>query len=274
MVRNSNIWTGHSVATLWTPHMPIFRRFFLGTKIGAKQLKGLGRNGPFGPPWIPKRPQGGPIWSIIMYYTCEKCFRTIWTLLDHHRVHMSVLAILGRNSQNQPSWKFFGGFPKKSIFHIEIWSKTCILVQYEQNLRWQFLGNSTFLHTLFWPKFAFFWPQGPRLGLKYQKHSVTSCLGPKPSISELNLVPYGNWQFWVLLTPQKPSGAPRAPQRAPEGQKRHKSSLISPIINFHAKKSHFKGVGFFQFFFTRNDPLRFYRWTWKETRNKLLKTGK
>merc|ERR1711983_476598 len=35
--------------------------FFLGTKIGAKQLKGLGRNGPFGPPWIPKRPQGGPI---------------------------------------------------------------------------------------------------------------------------------------------------------------------------------------------------------------------
>ena len=116
------------------------------------------------------------------------------------------------------------------------------------NLRVQFLGNSTFLHTLFWPKFAFFWPQGPRLGLKYQKHSVTSCLGPKPSISELNLVPYGNWQFWVLLTPQKPSGAPRAPQRAPEGQKRHKSSLISPIINFHAKKSHFKGVGFFSVF--------------------------
>ena len=243
--------------SLDTPHAYI-PKIFLGTKIGAKQLKGLGRNGPFGPPWIPKRPQGGPIWSIIMYYTCEKCFRTIWTLLDHHRVHMSVLAILGRNSQNQPSWKIFGGFPKKSIFHIEIWSKTCILVQYEQNLRWQFLGNSTFLHTLFWPKFAFFWPQGPRLGLKYQKHSVTSCLGPKPSISELNLVPYGNWQFWVLLTPQKPSGAPRAPQRAPKGQKRHKSSLISPIINFHAKKSHFKGVGFFFSFFTRNDPQQVY----------------
>ena len=32
-----------------------------------------------GLPWVPKGPQGGPIRLIIMYYTCEKCFRTIST---------------------------------------------------------------------------------------------------------------------------------------------------------------------------------------------------
>ena len=33
-----------------------------------------------GPPGVPKRPQSGPIWHIMMYYTCEKCFRATWTL--------------------------------------------------------------------------------------------------------------------------------------------------------------------------------------------------
>ena len=33
-----------------------------------------------GPPGVPKRPQSGPMWHIMMYYTCEKCFRATWTL--------------------------------------------------------------------------------------------------------------------------------------------------------------------------------------------------
>ena len=33
-----------------------------------------------GPPGVPKRPQSGPIWHIMMYYTCEKSFRATWTL--------------------------------------------------------------------------------------------------------------------------------------------------------------------------------------------------
>ena len=30
-----------------------------------------------GPRWPLKRPQGGPIWNIIMYYAPEKCLRAI-----------------------------------------------------------------------------------------------------------------------------------------------------------------------------------------------------
>ena len=47
-----------------------------------------------GPLWIPKRPQGVSIWLIIMYFTCEKCFRAIWTLPEHHRVRMLISASL------------------------------------------------------------------------------------------------------------------------------------------------------------------------------------
>ena len=45
-----------------------------------------------GPLWIPKRIKGGPICLTIMYYTCETCFRAIWTLPEHHRVHMLISA--------------------------------------------------------------------------------------------------------------------------------------------------------------------------------------
>ena len=142
------------------------------------------------------------------------------------------------------------------MFHIEIWSKTYILLQYEENLRGQFLGNSPFLNTIFWPKTGFFLPRDWNFGTKFQKHSVISYLGPKKFIPGQKIVPCGNWKNWVLQTPQKPPGAPWAPQGGPGGQKWPKSSLISPVMRFHAKKSNFKGVGFFSVFFTRNDPAR------------------
>ena len=102
MVRNSDIWAGYSVATLWTPHMPIFRRFFLAPKFGPWNLRDWAKWDLLGPPRVPERPQGGPAWLIIMYFTCEKCFRAIWTLPEHHGAHMSVLAIFGQKSQNRP----------------------------------------------------------------------------------------------------------------------------------------------------------------------------
>ena len=43
-----------------------------------------------GPPWVPKRPQGGPIRLIIIYYTCEKCFRAIST---HSRLKLARSSI-------------------------------------------------------------------------------------------------------------------------------------------------------------------------------------
>ena len=39
--------------------------------------------GPGGPCGPLKRPQGGPIWHIIMYYTHENCFRATWTIWGH-----------------------------------------------------------------------------------------------------------------------------------------------------------------------------------------------
>ena len=106
------------------------------------------------------------------------------------------------------------------MFHVEIWSKTCILLQYEQNLRGQLLGNRTFLNTLFWPKTAFFGPETKiNFGTKFQKHSVRSYLGSKICIPGQKIVPYGNWKNWVLQTPQKPSVAPWVLQGSPGGEK-------------------------------------------------------
>ena len=36
-----------------------------------------------GPPGVPKRPQSGPIWHIMMYYTCENYFNATWANFDH-----------------------------------------------------------------------------------------------------------------------------------------------------------------------------------------------
>ena len=44
--------------------------------------------GPYGP-WVPKRPQRGPTWLIVMYHTCGKCFRVIWGLPGQHLVRSS-----------------------------------------------------------------------------------------------------------------------------------------------------------------------------------------
>ena len=38
---------------------------------------------PTGAIWASERPQGGPIWHIIMYYTHENCFRATWTIWGH-----------------------------------------------------------------------------------------------------------------------------------------------------------------------------------------------
>ena len=43
-----------------------------------------------GPPWIPKRPRGGTIRLISMYFTCEKCFRVPWTLSGHLLARSSI----------------------------------------------------------------------------------------------------------------------------------------------------------------------------------------
>ena len=79
-----------------------------GPYVNFSQLSSiLGQKWPFlGPPWVPKRPQGVPIWLIIMCYTCEKCFRDIWTLSEHHRAQLA--SILGQK------WPFWTprGYPK------------------------------------------------------------------------------------------------------------------------------------------------------------------
>ena len=40
---NSAVWAGHSIATLWTPHMPIFWPKSNWAKNGAKKLKNQGK---------------------------------------------------------------------------------------------------------------------------------------------------------------------------------------------------------------------------------------
>ena len=51
-----------------------------------------------------------------------------------------------------------------------------------------FWEKSTFLHTLFGPKTAFFWPRWVPFDPKPQKHSGTSCFNPKHCIPGLKLV--------------------------------------------------------------------------------------
>ena len=59
--------------------------------------------GPGGPCGPLKRPQGGPIWHIIMYYAPEKCFMAIWghagTFWVMKGLHWSI--ILGHE---EPFW--------------------------------------------------------------------------------------------------------------------------------------------------------------------------
>ena len=96
------------------------------------------------------------------------------------------------------------------MFHIEIWSKTYILLKYEENLRGQFLGNSTFLNTLFWPKTAIFWPRDQNFGTKFQKHSVRSYLGPKNASQGKKLSPLEIGKIGFSRPPKSPRGAPEA----------------------------------------------------------------
>ena len=42
--------------------------------------------------WALKRSQGGPIRLVIMYYTCEKCFRVLGTLPGHPLARLSISA--------------------------------------------------------------------------------------------------------------------------------------------------------------------------------------
>ena len=57
---------------------------------GAPKRAFWAKSGPFGPPWVPKRPQGGTIKLISMYFTCEKCFRVPWTLSGHLLARSSI----------------------------------------------------------------------------------------------------------------------------------------------------------------------------------------
>ena len=53
---NCIIWSGHSVAMIWTPHMPMFRSKQLSTKNGPL-LEGIGaQKVPFGPWWLERDP--------------------------------------------------------------------------------------------------------------------------------------------------------------------------------------------------------------------------
>ena len=65
--------------------------------------------GPGGPCGPLKRPQGGPIWHIIMYYAPEKCFMAIWghagTFWVMKALHWSI--ILGHE---EPFWAMKGNF--------------------------------------------------------------------------------------------------------------------------------------------------------------------
>ena len=67
--------------------------------------------GPLGPCGPLKRPQGGPICHIIMYYAPEKCFRAIWGHAGTFWVMMghfgSWRAIFGHKG---PFWCCFGQF--------------------------------------------------------------------------------------------------------------------------------------------------------------------
>ena len=222
-----------------------------------------GQNETFrGPQECRRGPLRGPnAWCgcVPPRHTVWKCFGCQLACLRRPSPISSSEGNLWAKTENQPSWKFFKAFPEKSIFHIKIWSPTCVLVRYRQDLGWQFLGKCTFLHTLFWPKMAFFWPWGPKFGPKYQKHSVTSCFDPKHDISESKLVPCGNGQFWVLQTPQKPPRAPQGPQGAPGVQKWPKSSITSPVVTIDPKNQTFKGGQFFSVFSLGMTPESFCR---------------
>ena len=130
-------------------------------------------------------------------------------------------------------------------------------------------GDSFWEIALFWiPYFGrkrpFFGPETEILAQNFKNIvtcSARSYLGPKKCIPGKKNCPL--WKLEKLGSPDPPKalGAPGAPQGGPGGQKWPKSSLISPVMRFHAKKSNFKGVGFFFSFFTRNDPPPKHFWT-------------
>merc|ERR1712051_430132 len=49
------------------------------TTLGRFQRPSGAMWGPHGPRGPLKRPQGGPIWHIVLYYAPEKCFMAIWS---------------------------------------------------------------------------------------------------------------------------------------------------------------------------------------------------
>ena len=114
--------------------------------------------------------------------------------------------------------KIFKAFPEKSIFHIKIWSPTCVLVRYRQDLGWQFLGKCTFLHTLFWPKMAFFGPEGPNLAQNIKNIVWQVVLTQNMTSQSQNWSRVEMDNFGFSRPPKTTRGPPRAP-RGPQESK-------------------------------------------------------
>ena len=72
-----------------------------------------------GPPGVPKRPQTGPMWHIMMYYTCGKCFRATWTLpgrlLACWSISASWLLSWATNLNFETLKNFWWGYKKNDI---------------------------------------------------------------------------------------------------------------------------------------------------------------
>ena len=124
---------------------------------------------------IPKRSVLGSLWPFqgVIWRACQ-----FLPVRDLQRLKISISSY----------WNFFWWADIPFFFLKYHWLKRAPLVRLGQIWRWCFWEKSTFLHTLFGPKTAIFWPRRAPFDPKPQKHIVTSCFNPKHCIPGLKLV--------------------------------------------------------------------------------------
>ena len=213
--------------------------------------------GPFGPPVGTEK---APEWANMTYYHVLYPNKVFQGHFDPSRA-LSGAHVNFFQWGTFRDWKFqyrrtenflMGGH--SGFFLKYYWLKRAPLVRLGQIWRWCFWEKSTFLHTLFGPKTAIFWPRRAPFDPKPQKHSVTSCFNPKHCIPGLKLVSEQKWQFWGRQTPPNPPRAPQTPPGVRGGQKWLWCTCPSPVLIISDKKMIFEGVNILTHFFPRTHP--------------------
>ena len=161
-----------------------------------------------GPPWIPKRPRGGTIRLISMYFTCEKCFRVPWTLSGHLLARSSISPSGGVSWTNNLNFavvkSFWWSTKAKSlskckmvleVYFRPFWAKSKDMFFFFQKIA--FFGFS-FFFWLFLPDFSYLWTV---LDLEHQKWTYSIPLDAKRTAKSQKMGSKADLEFWVLYIP-------------------------------------------------------------------------